>query len=75
MTTFKEISLPFKSVCGYSDIRSLWDPIQTHAVYSVNKDDMERVKAALKELGATRFRIVKPHVPYLVIICFKHKGV
>lgn len=55
-------------------IRELFDPIQTHAVYNVNKDDVIHVKAKLKELSATRFRIVKVSNSNLRIVCFKLKA-
>lgn len=70
----KEIPLPFSSVCGYSDIRSLFDPIQTHAVYYVYKEDLDRVKTELIAKGASRFRVVKTGESNRVVLCFKYTG-
>lgn len=63
---------PIPPVLGY-ETKTLWDPIQTNAVYGVPEWDVDRVKTYLKtEHKATRFRIVKPHfAPQNRIICFK----
>lgn len=55
------------------DIRELFDPVQTHAVYGVYKQDVPEVKRLLKEKGATRFRIVKNRITGMCIVCFKEK--
>ena len=57
---------------------TLWDPVQTHALYGVYKWELDKYKDWLKSLGAKRLRIVgnrKPRKtgydnPY-VIICFQ----
>lgn len=56
------------------DIRKLFDPVQTHAVYKVYEQNIDEVKSALKEQGATRFRIVKTGIKGIFIVCFKIKG-
>ncbi len=53
--------------------RPLFDPIQTHALYGVRKEDVFEVKAELKKFGATRFRVVKSGIIGLVIVCYKAK--
>lgn len=55
------------------DIREIFDPVQTHAVYKVPVEDVDDLKKGLKEKGATRFRVVKSGIKGLVIICFKYK--
>ena len=53
-------------------VKELFDPIQTHAVYAVNEEDVDEVKALLKEqFKATRFRIVNPRISGMRIVCFK----
>ena len=61
------------SILGYQ-VNKLFDPVQTHAAYGVPVSEKDRVVAALKEKGATRFRIVKTGYGTL-IVCFKMKGV
>ena len=61
---------PFTNVLGFSDIRTLFDPVQSHAVYGVPKRHEQAVKAELKRLKATRLRVVRT-VTDLVIVCFK----
>lgn len=59
------------SVLGYQT-KSLFDPVQTHAVYSVPETDIDRVKDYLKtEHKATKFRVVKSQIKGLVIVCCK----
>jgi hypothetical protein len=55
------------------EVRELFDPIQTHAVYGVYPCEVDSIKLALKEkLNATRFRIVT-NMMGGKIICFKLK--
>ena len=51
------------------DVRKLFDPIQTHAVYQVPTDRIDEVKSKLKQIGAKRFRVVKAIAAN--IVCFK----
>ncbi len=55
------------------DIRSLFDPVQTHAAYQICEERVPAIRASLKSLGATRFRIVKTRIKGLVVVCFKMK--
>lgn len=58
---------------GY-DVRELFDPVQTHAAYKVEDEQIDSLKSSLKEqLGATRFRVVKSGIKGLSIVCFKLK--
>ena len=52
-------------------IEPLFDPVQTHAVYSVNTQEVIEVKAILKKHKATRIRIVQPFMKGIKIVCFK----
>lgn len=52
-------------------VKELFDPVQTHAVCGVNINDVDHVKAILKEAGAVRFRVVKNG--NFAIVCFKAK--
>lgn len=55
-------------------IRTLFDPVQTHAVYNVTLDEVDAVKNELKAVKATRFRIVKTQlIENNCIVCFKLK--
>ena len=54
-------------------IKELFDPIQTHAVCGVHKDQVAEVKETLKAYGANRFRVVSTHIKDLKIVCFKQK--
>ena len=58
------------SVLGY-EIRTLFDPIQTHAAYGVPIEQVPLVKVELKKRGASRFRIVKVRGMQLAIVCYK----
>jgi hypothetical protein len=52
-----------------SYFRDLFDPVQTHAIYSFHPDYLDRIKEVLKSFGANRFRLVKNgNCP---ILCFK----
>jgi hypothetical protein len=53
-------------------IQTLFDPVQTHAVYGVTADNLSEVKKELKALGATRFRVLKTGFGTLRIVCFKY---
>ena len=55
-----------------SYIQTIFDPIQTHALYGVHKDDALEAKRLLKEAGASSFRVVKNRFGF-AIICFKVK--
>ena len=48
----------------------LFDPIQTHAIYGVYKEDKESMKQKLKSIGAKKFRMVQPEAKGKIIICF-----
>ena len=61
-----------QSILGYR-VQELFDPIQTHAAYNVPRSQVDKVKEVLREQGATRFRLVKPQVEGVVIVCFKLK--
>jgi hypothetical protein len=64
------MQLTFK---GY-DVRELFDPVQTHAVYGLYPSEVARVKQELKEnLKATRFRVVTNSMGGK-ILCFKIKS-
>ena len=52
-----------------------FDPVQTHAITGVYKEEVDIVKSQLKSTGlATRFRVVKANGPGLYIVCFKWKN-
>ena len=55
---------------GY-EVRELFDPVQTHAVYKVEESQVDYIKNALCEMGAKRFRVVKTGIKGLKIVCFK----
>ena len=57
---------------GY-EVRPLFDPIQTHAVYGVLVENVAALKEGLRAQGATKFRIVKTGIKGIVIVCFKSK--
>jgi len=69
--TSKEIALEIKSIFGFS-IQTLFDPVQTHAVYNVPAERVDEVKQFLKTAGAIQFRLVK-NKNRNVAICFKLK--
>lgn len=59
-----------RSFQGYT-VRTLFDPVQTHAVYGVHPNNVAKIKSALKDqVNATRFRIVTSGLGSK-IICFK----
>lgn len=55
-------------------IKDLFDPIQTHAVYGVNVNLLNEVKAAIKYAGGNRFRVISSGIKDIKIVCFKVKG-
>jgi len=55
-----------------SYVKTLHDPIQTHALYGVSNEDVYRAKLELSKVGAVRFRLVKTSYG-LTIVCFKLK--
>lgn len=62
-----------KTFMGYKVVL-LFDPIQTHAIHGVHKSEVDNLKAALKEAGATRFRKVQNrYLKDIVSLCFKLK--
>ena len=55
-----------------SYIQTIFDPVQTHALYGVTKSFKHEAIAALKNAGAQRLRTVSNRQSF-VIICFKIK--
>jgi hypothetical protein len=55
-----------------SYVQTLFDPVQTHALYGIPKRDAAEAKEALKAIGAKRFRVVNNSFGFS-IICFKIK--
>jgi len=54
-------------------VQTLFDPIQTHALYGVRKEDKIEIRHILKdECGVTHIRMVNNGYGY-TIICFKIK--
>lgn len=51
-------------------IQPVFDPVQTHGLYDITKDDVPKLKEALKKLGANKFRTVKCSHSSYVILCF-----
>ena len=58
------------TISGY-EVKELFDPVQTHAAYSVPAETVNELKLTLKTFGATRFRVVKSGIKGLKIVCFK----
>ena len=55
-------------------VKELFDPVQTHGVYNVPIEDVEKIKQQLRQCNATRFRVVKlKTIVGICIICFKIK--
>ncbi len=50
--------------------KSLFDPVQTHAVYGLTQDNYDEVKSSLTKLGAKKFRKVKVRSSDFLILCF-----
>ena len=65
---FNEVTRQFRG----SYVQTLFDPVQTHALYGVLKRDAAEAKEALKAIGAKRFRVVNNSFGFS-IICFKIK--
>ena len=55
-------------------VQTLFDPVQTHAVYGVTEDTIATVKANLMKAGANRFRIIKNKFGFR-IVCFSAKKI
>ena len=54
-------------------IQSLFDNVQTHALYGISKDDVNDWKERLsKNKGISRFRKVNANSKYYAILCFKY---
>ena len=51
-------------------IQKIYDPIQTHAVYGITKEDLDKVKKVLTDYKCSRFRTVKTRTNF-IILCFK----
>jgi len=49
-------------------IQTLFDPVQTHAVYGGSNEDIPLFKTMLKKQGANKFRVVKNND--FPILCF-----
>ncbi len=63
--------MKIKLISDRHNIEPIYDPIQTHAVYGVGKDEVVDVKQNLRKQGCTRFRVVTANSKYLRIVCFK----
>jgi len=63
---FSNVTYQFRG----SYVQTIFDPVQTHALYGVSKTQKDEAKAALKEIGAKRFRITSTKFGF-AIICFK----
>jgi len=58
---------------GYR-VAKLFDPVQTHVIHGVSKDNLDELKSELRLAGAIRFRVVKNRVlKDCVSLCFKLK--
>jgi hypothetical protein len=55
-----------------SYIQTIFDSVQTHALYGVTKSFKNEAVSALKEAGAKRLRVVSNTFGF-VVICFKIK--
>ena len=55
-----------------SYVQTIFDPIQTHALYGITKSQKDDAIEELKEIGAKRFRVVNNRYGFS-IICFKLK--
>jgi hypothetical protein len=53
-----------------SYVKTIFDRIQTHALYGIGVGDVDKAKSKLHEIGARRFRLVKTDYGF-VILCFK----
>lgn len=50
-------------------VQKMFDPVQTHALYGITESAVADIKIRLKDLGATRFRVVKTRSAFR-ILCF-----
>lgn len=57
-----------------NDVKEIYDPIQTHAIYNVPVGMLNDLKAKLKTVGARKFRKVKS-AGDLVILCFNGNNI
>lgn len=59
---------------GYSTyVQSVFDPVQTHALYGIPTSKVDEWKSALKmNKGITRLRVVRANCKEWSIICFKY---
>lgn len=55
-----------------SYVKTIFDYVQTHALYGVAKSECTRAKEELKKIGATSFRVVNNGFGFS-IICFRMK--
>ena len=54
-------------------IQSLYDTVQTHALYGISRDSVNDWKERLsKNKGISRFRKVNANSKYYAILCFKY---
>jgi hypothetical protein len=63
---FNEVTRQFRG----SYVQTVFDPVQTHALYGITKGEAAEAKEALKAIGAKRFRVVNNSYGF-AIICFK----
>ena len=61
------IFFPYGSRGRY--IQTIFDPIQTHALYGITADELPKFKEKLKKLGARKFRTCGRKG--FKILCFK----
>lgn len=59
MKIIKENINWIKNYNSSSYMMSLFDPVQTHAVYGLSLDDVSIIKQSLKKQGAKQFRLLK----------------
>lgn len=57
-----------------NDVKEIYDPIQTHAIYNIPVSMLDDLKAKLKIIGARKFRKVKS-TGDLVILCFNGNNI
>lgn len=55
-------------------VQTLFDPVQTHALYGLSKENVLEFKEKLKKMGANRFRTVTNHYGRK-ILCFSAKKI
>jgi hypothetical protein len=64
----------FKGFNNDRYVQTLFDPVQTHALYGLTKETIDSFKKQLKELGANRFRTVSTRFGFK-ILCFSAKKI